>query len=231
MIDRIRLDIAREQLRRLGTLTDCVYAVSLILVIQWLPLPSESLGPSKGVWLRQLFAEHAQNLIAVLIGIVFITLYWIRSTDLSARLGRTDSVHATFSILSVFALLFLLYIVRISEEVVPQSRRAGESIAVALIGIAAGLAFVRARKKGLARVGISDDEMEAVQIKALTEPLTALITLPFAFVGELWWNLAWFAWLPLAKILSNRLSRFEALGGAGRNADADSTQLSTGDES
>ena len=33
---------AKSQLERLGTLTDVVYAVALVLIISWLPLPEES---------------------------------------------------------------------------------------------------------------------------------------------------------------------------------------------
>ena len=45
-------DTARSQLARLATLTDVVYAVGLVLVIQWLPMPEES--HSGGVvWLNK----------------------------------------------------------------------------------------------------------------------------------------------------------------------------------
>jgi len=94
--------------------------------------------------------------------------------------------------------------VRVSAEVAAPSRRAGESVAVALIGIAAGAAWWWARRKGLVREGISKDEMLSIQIEAFAEPLTALVTLPFAYVGELAWNLAWFAYIPIAAFLRKR---------------------------
>jgi hypothetical protein len=119
-------------------------------------------------------------------------------------LDRTDAVHTGLSILSVFFLLLLLYVVRVSEQVAAPSRRAGESIAVALIGIAAGAAWWWARRKGLVREGISKEEMLSVQIEAFTEPLTALVTVPFASVGEIAWNLAWFAYIPIAAFLKRR---------------------------
>ena len=46
--------------------------------------------------------------------------------------------------------------------------------------------------------------MLAVQIEAFAEPLSALVTLPFAFVGEVAWNLAWFAYIPIAAVLRKR---------------------------
>ena len=203
MDDSSHLGTARSQLQRLGTLTDVVYAVALVLVIQWLPLPEES--HSGGVvWLADLWAEYAGNIISVIIGLVFTILYWIRSNTLMTALDRTDGVHTGLSIASVFFLLLLLYIVRVSAEVAEPSRRAGESIAVALIGIAAGAAWWWAQRKRLVREGISKEEMLSVQLEAFAEPLTALVTLPFAYVGELAWNLAWLAYIPIAGFLRRR---------------------------
>lgn len=199
--------VAREQLRRLGTLTDAVYAVALVLVVQWLPLPSESIGAKGVVWVLDLFAEHASNLVAFLIAVAFLILYWLRSTDLGARVDRTDNVHVSFTILSVVSLLVLLYVVRVGQDIAPISRRVSESIAVALIGICSGVAFWRARVKGLLLPGVDDDEAADLQIEALTEPVTALITIPFAFMGEIAWNLAWLGWMPVARILGRRIVR------------------------
>jgi hypothetical protein len=189
-------DTARSQLTRLATLTDVVYAVGLVLVIQWLPLPEES-HATGAVWIADLWAEYATNIVAVIIGLVFIILYWIRSNTL-------DGVHTGLTIASVFFLLLLLYVVRVSEQVAAPSRRAGASIAGAHIGLAAGAAGWHARRKGLVREGISAKEMLAVQIEAFAEPLSALVTLPFAFVGEIAWNLAWFAYIPIAAVLRKR---------------------------
>ena len=203
MSDSGYLGTARSQLTRLATLTDVVYAVGLVLVIQWLPLPEES--HSGGVvWIADLWAEYATNIVAVIIGLIFIILYWIRSNTLMTALDHTDGVHTGLSIVSVFFLLLLLYVVRVSEQVAAPSRRAGESIAVALIGLAAGAAWWHARRKGLVREGISAKEMLAVQIEAFAEPVSALVTLPFAFVGEAAWNLAWFAYVPIAALLRKR---------------------------
>jgi len=208
MSETVDAKASRSELGRLKTLTDCVYAVALVVVIGWLPLPSESLAEGE-VWLLQLFADHLQNLVGVGIGLAFIIIYWLRSNLLMAYLERTSGSHIAYSIASVFFLLFLLYVVRISEEVAAPSRRAGESIAVALIGIAAGLAWWRARKEGLVRAGVSKEDRLDAQIEALSEPLAALITVPFAFVGELWWNVAWFAYIPIAALLRRRGRRVE----------------------
>ena len=202
------LDTARSQLRRLGTLTDVVYAVALVLIIEWLPLPEES-HHEGGLWIGALWAEFGSSLLSVFIGVVFVIIYWLRTNKLMSALDRTDGVHTALSIASVFFLLLLLYVVRVSNEVVAASSRAGESVAVALIGITAGLAWWRARKEELVRKGVTKEDRLDAQIEALSEPLAALITLPFAYVGELWWNLAWFAYIPIAALLRRRGRRAE----------------------
>jgi len=203
MTEQAHRATAKSQLERLTVLTDVVYGVALVLVVTWLPLPEESHSGSV-VWLADLWAEYAGNIVSVIIGLVFAIMYWIRSNTLMTALDRTDGVHTGLSIASVFFLLLLLYIVRVSAEVAAPSRRAGESVAVALIGIAAGAAWWWARRKGLVREGISKEEKLGVQIEAFAEPLAALVTLPFAFVGELAWNLAWFAYIPIAAFLRRR---------------------------
>ena len=203
MPEQVHRATAKSQLERLATLTDVVYAVALVLIISWLPLPEESHATGT-VWILDLWAEYSDSIISVIIGLVFTIVYWIRSNTLMTALDRTDGVHTGFSIASVFFLLLLLYMVRVSAEVAAPSRRAGESVAVALIGLAAGAAWWWARRKGLVREGVSNEDMLSVQIEAFAEPLSALVTLPFAFVGELAWNFAWFAYIPIAAVLRKR---------------------------
>jgi hypothetical protein len=37
--------------------------------------------------------------------------------------------------------------------------------------------------------------------------VTALITLPFAYLGDLYWNLAWLAYIPVSFVLKRRGAR------------------------
>jgi len=77
------VDSARDQLRRLKTLTDVVYGAALVVVIGWLPLPEETEGAR---WLIDVFAAHPANLIATLLGLLYLIIYWMRSNVLMADL-------------------------------------------------------------------------------------------------------------------------------------------------
>ena len=149
MTDHPYTATARSQLARLATLTDVVYAVGLVLIVSWLPLPEES-HATGAIWIAELWAEYSTNIVAVIIGLVFSIMYWLRSNTLMTALDRTDGIHTGLTIASVFFLLLLLYVVRVSEQVAAPSRRAGESIAVALIGLAAGAVWLLDDKARLA---------------------------------------------------------------------------------
>jgi len=205
--EELKREVGHTQLRRLETLTDCAYAVSLILIIQWLPMPSESSAEGGRVLLGQLFAEFAGNLVSIGIALAFVIIYWLRSNSRTGLLERTDTVHTSLSIASVFFLLFLLYIVRIGAEVAGVSSRAGESFAVAMIGLPLAVGWWHAERKGLIRQGVSDAEKMGEFVESFTEPVTALITLPFAFVGDFYWNLSWLAYFPVSALLRRRRAK------------------------
>jgi len=204
-----QLEVAHAQLRRLETLTDCAYAVSLVLIIQWLPLPSESATETGRVLLGELFAEYAGNLVSIGIALAFLIIYWLRNNARTALLDRTDTTHTSLSIMSVFFLLFLLYMVRIGAEVEGVSSRAGESFAVAMIGLPLAVGWWHAERKGLIREGITDQEKMGEFVESFTEPVTALITVPFAFMGDFYWNLSWLAYFPVSFLLKRRKARRE----------------------
>jgi len=203
MKESVSLLTARSQLTRLGALHDVVYGVGLVLIMQWLPLPSESTGTGE-VWILDLFVQRPENLVGALIGLMFVITYWKRGNLLLSALDRTDSTHTTLSIMSLFFLLLLLYTVRVGPEIAEGSSRMGQSVGVALVGIAAGAAWWRARRAGLVREGATPQEQLNVQVEAFAEPLAALVTMPFAFGSELLWNVAWLSYLPIVVILKRR---------------------------
>ena len=191
-------------LKRLMSMTDVVYALGMVLIIHWLPAPSESKATG-GVWLLDLFLEHSENLVGVLIGLVFIVLYWIRSNHLLNHLDRTNGIHITFSIVQIFFILMLLYVVRVSVEIEPASARAGESLTLLLTGLCASAGWRYACKHGLVNPSITPEQMKKTYIEAHAEPVVALVTLPLAFVDALAWNLAWLVYIPIAGFMRSRL--------------------------
>ncbi len=210
-----RTKAARRQLGRLSNLTDCVYAFALLMIMRWLPLPEEStIAAGGGLWIGQLWAEYWVNLVAVGIATFFLITLWLRNNLLSAYLDRTDWAHTTLSIVGLCFALLLIYIVRINSEVAVTSGEIGESVAVALAGFSLAAGWSRARRKGLLDEAVPEGERARVQVEAFTEPITATLTLPFAFVGPLAWNLSWLLFIPVSAWLKRAGRR------AGREAES-----------
>jgi hypothetical protein len=74
----------------------------------------------------------------------------------------------------------------------------------ALIGLPLAIGWWHADRRGLIREAMTDDERRGEFVESFTEPIAALLTLPFAYVGELHWNLAWLAYFPVSWLLRRR---------------------------
>lgn len=204
MTSKTKFSRGELALKRLMSMTDAVYALGMVLIIHWLPAPSES-HATGGIWLMELFWEHSENLVGVLVGLVFLVLYWIRSNHLLNHLDRTNGIHITFSVTQVFFVLMLLYVIRVSVEIEPSSARFGESLTLLLTGLCGAAGWNYACKRGLVNPEIKPEQMKKTYIEAYAEPVAALVTLPLAFVDALFWNLGWLVYIPIAGIMRSRL--------------------------
>ncbi|MBW2443097.1 MAG: hypothetical protein JRH12_21675, partial [Deltaproteobacteria bacterium] len=73
--------------------------------------------------------------------------------------------------------------------------RAFESIAAALVGIAGGWGWAYAIKNHrLLLPEVTESYAYHLRDRILAEPITATITIPFAFAGPVLWELSWLAY-------------------------------------
>ena len=85
--------------------------------------------------------------------------------------------------------------------------RAIESITAALVGISSIWAWTYAIKdRRLLAPEVSQEEALQIKSRILVEPTTAIITIPFAFIGSIPWEIAWFLY-PLIVYLLKRHRR------------------------
>lgn len=54
--------------------------------------------------------------------------------------------------------------------------------------------------------GVTQEQAREISTRNLSEPLAAAITIPFAFVGSLWWGLSWLVY-PAIVYLNRRMKR------------------------
>jgi uncharacterized membrane protein len=192
------------QLQRLSTLADVVYAITIWRIFLLIPRP----GINETNWssLGEYFRSEWLALLVLLVGLIFTIVYWLQNNKLSSRLTRTDTKHTVLSIVQIFSVLLFLYSLRMGIEIGDAiGARFFESLAAANVGLWGALAWRYACKnRHLLRDDVTDLEARQIAVSITGEPLTAAVTIPFAFVGPIFWNLSWFAYPVIAGIVRKR---------------------------
>ena len=191
----------KRQLRRLEVFVDVVFAVVLWRFFTFLPKPNE--GNLDWGTIGAFLSANLDRLVIVFLGVVIVIVYWIQNNALFGNLQRTDAKHTALAILQVFFLLFFLYIIRIGVSFEGTiGARFMESVAAALVGFTAVFSWMYAKQDHrLLSPALSQQDADDFQIRILAEPLTALITMPFAFIGPVAWELAWLVYPLCVKVL------------------------------
>lgn len=194
----------RLWLSRLERLIDVVFALVIWRLFMLLPRPD----PDVPEWdtVAELFAAEWQSFVLALLGLVIVTVFWVQNNTLLGYLRRTDAKHATLAIFQLFFVLFLIYAIGVS--VVGGSdddTRFLESFAATLVGLVAHLGWRYAIHDGrLLSSGTSPEEIAKITRQTYAEPVTAAITIPFAFTGAILWELSWF----LYPVIRSALTRW-----------------------
>ena len=191
-----------KQLRRLQTLTDVVYGVTIIRMFTIIPRPAEIL--KDGADPLTIFGDG--HFIMFIIGIILLSIYWFQSNKTMGNLIATDGKH---SFLTIMQLLFLLlYFYSVGLDMATHSDVLAlfmQSVTLAFVGFSSVAAWVYATKyAGLISEAVNDKEIIEIRNSVLTEPLAALLTIPFAFIGPGLWNLSWLSVLFFGWFLKKR---------------------------
>ncbi len=189
----------KRQLHRLGHFIDVVYAVVIVLVVYDLPRPQDWADRGMAAYL-----EAAQDtfLIGALI-IAIVLIYWVQSNILLGKLAATNALHACLTILQVVVILLLViwqdFVIVFEDDPIPLAIMSALAAVLGSLG-AIGWWYASRRHRLLLPV-VSDAEVRNLRVGVLAEPLTALITLPFAFVSTLAWDISWLSYLLIAALL------------------------------
>ncbi len=188
-----------RQLRRLESLIDAVFALVIVMMVFDLPDPDDSIAFD----LAGFVAFRVDSLLVAMLGIIVLLVYWFQSNLLLGNLKRTDGKHAAISLLQIFLVLAYMLAVSLGIEVGTEPLvLAAQSITAALVGFAAAAAWWYAsHKRRLLTPEIENDEVAALQLRVLAEPLTAVLTLALAFVSATAWEISWLAYPLIAALL------------------------------
>lgn len=199
----------KRKLRRLGHFIDVIYAVVIVLVVYDLPRPQDWADRGMAAYL-----EAAQNtfvLGALIIAIVLI--YWVQNNSLLGKLAATNVLHACLSILQVVVILLLViwqdFVIVFEGD--PISLAIMSALAAVLGSLGAVGWWYASQGHRLLLPFVSKAEVRNLRVGVLAEPLCAVITLPFAFVSTMAWDLSWLSYLLVAALLKRwRLPVVEA---------------------
>lgn len=198
-------NVSRKQLLRLERLTDLLYALVIWRIFMLLPRPNFD-NPEWDT-VGEMLTSQWPDFVVPILSILIVIVYWLQSNALLSRLKATNAIHTGISIFQVFFVLFYLYALGMGIGLGSESdTRVLESSAAALIGAVAYLGWWYAGGRGaLLSDDVSDAEAKEVASSNLAEPLTALLTIPAAFIGPWAWELSWFLYPFLKWIFGRRL--------------------------
>ena len=189
------------QLSRLERLADVVYGLILLRLFTLIPKPVSA----DGDWhsFSEYMGQNAFTLITVIIGVMFVIIYWLQSNTLMGNLEKSDSKHTILTIIQLFSLLLFLMSLNLGVVLGGSAfTRVLESATAALTGLSGALAWrYGIRNRRLIQPDVTDFDAQKILDGVLAEPLTALMTIPFAFAGPWFWEASWLLLIPTNIIL------------------------------
>ena len=195
------------QLHRLERLLDVVYALVVWRLFMLLPRPNDDAPQWDSI--PAMLRDEWLVFVVALVGLLIVAIYWLQTHRLFGRLTGTDGKHTTLTIFQLFCLLLFLYAIGTGLRFgASPMARTFESLMAALVGLAALASWRYAAGRGnLVDPSMSPEEIKAVTQENMAEPLTALITIPFAFVGPWMWEASWFLYPGIRYLLRRRRQR------------------------
>jgi hypothetical protein len=178
-------------LNRLSRFIDVVYALIFYSIMsQYLPHFEDMSWTEKPYGLlSHLWDERTGRIV---IGVGLSLLYWNQNNSIFKHLARTSSIHALFSLVQLFFVVFFVYIAIADPGLITKSSPAMQAASLAIAGFMSIGLWKYAVKNGLNREGMSEEEINQVTKNNLMEPLTAVFNVGLAFIGPMVWTLAWF---------------------------------------
>ena len=200
-----KIEREHRRVRRLETLIDVVFGITLWRLFILLPRPADN---PEWETLIDMFKDSGMQFLVVVIALIIVIIYWLQSHMLFKYLVKTDTIHSVLSVLQLFSLLLFLYAIAVGVVLkADESTRVFESSMACLLGVFSFAAWYYALNKGgLITSELSPDEARGITERIKAEPVTAAITIPFAY--SVWmWELSWFIYPLVVYLYRWRLNK------------------------
>ncbi|MBD2455234.1 DUF1211 domain-containing protein [Nostoc sp. FACHB-87] len=196
-----------ESILSLARLSDSIFAFAMALMVIAFDLPEDAKGMTDGD-INGFLWSQLKPLGTYTITFVLVATYWISHSRQLKYLRRTDENHLWISV----GYLMVLFLVPLSNDLVitfPDNFlvKVWFSLNIAVIGFVSWLSWSYATgDRKLVDSDLDDATIRSIKIKALIEPICALISIGVAYLNqELWdyfWVLLFFIYSPLEKYLN-----------------------------
>ena len=195
-----------RQLKRVQTLIDVIYGVLIFHLLTFLPQPTQDQLERKAI--LEMFAENGTNLLIILIGFILILIYWTQNNKQFGYLRKSDNKHAIYSIIQMFCLMIYLYFMRLDNETEGLDiTLLMQSVFLALAGFIGVFSWKYAEKNDFFMEGMTPQKSRDTMFSFLSEPITAVVTIPFAFLGPGWYTIAWLSAIPIGMFLKRQKNK------------------------
>jgi uncharacterized membrane protein len=191
------------QLRRLQRLMDVVFALVIWRIFMLLPRPEEN---PQWQSVFDMLSDKWPSFIICVLALVIVIIYWVQNNALFGLLQRTDGRHTAISIFQLFFLLLFLYAISVGLQLGGGTdQRIFESVTTMLVGLASVAGWHYATHEGrLVDPDIDERDNQQVSRQIMAEPVTAALTIPFTFVGPWVWEISWFLYPFIRRLLRLR---------------------------
>jgi len=215
-LERFKTDITpaivergERQLNRIMIIIDVLYALMIFQLFLMMPRPE--IDNFTANELVTVLKTSYINYLAMFVGMVLILLYWGQNHVVFGNLDRTDGTLSVIAILQTFILMLYLYFVRLDLEMGGQTLVLRmESVSLAIAGGIGVWAWHYANKRQLFSDKLSDLEVNKTYVKLMPEPITSILTIPFAVFGPDIWTLSWLLMIPVSYILKRIRKRMKS---------------------
>jgi hypothetical protein len=209
------LERGERQLKRVMTVIDVLYA--LMIFRAFLLMPSPELDHFTASELVRVFKTSYMNYLAMTVGMILILLYWGQSHVIFGNLKRSDGNLSVMAILQAFFVLLYLYFIRLDIQMGGQTLILRlESVSLAIAGGFGVGAWHYANKQNLVSEAVSDLDVDKTYLKLMPEPITSVLTFPFAVFGPDIWTLSWLLMIPVSWVLKRIRKNMKEIPGSGK---------------
>ncbi|MCK4856227.1 MAG: hypothetical protein KAT31_18240 [Bacteroidales bacterium] len=189
-----------RQLKRIMTVIDVLYALMIFQVFLIMPRPEVDNFTANE--LVSVFRESYLNYLVMTVGMILILLYWGQNHLIFGNLNRSDATLSVIAILQAFFVLLYLYFIRLDMQMGGQTLILQmESLSLAIAGGMGVWAWHYANKRKLISDSVSELERGKTYLKLMPEPITSVLTFPFAVFGPNIWTASWLLMIPVSYIL------------------------------